>query len=168
MGNVCCCWPRSLVLYRCLRPVPPFIRTPPSRARASRGWHTFGPAEWRAENGELVATPKQGAGGWLVLDHSYQDIGVYTQFRCTGGCETGVLLRAEKTPTGMKGIYVALSDPDLPTYSVTIDAQGQIVERNKLRRGGGLERIAPPPSPEARARISPASLHRDAAFYPAG
>ena len=81
-----------------------------------------------------------------MLDHSYQDIGVYTQFRCTGACETGVLLRAEKTPTGMKGIYVALSDPDLPTYSVTIDAQGQIVERNKLRRGGGLERIAPPPS----------------------
>ncbi len=119
------------------------------------GWHTFGPAEWRAEKGELVATPKQGAGGWLVLDHSYQDIGVYTQFRCTGGCETGVLLRAEKTPTGMKGIYVALSDPDLPTYSVTIDAQGQIVERNKLRRGGGLERIAPPPSAQAPREFHP-------------
>src|SRR5450631_2927170 len=118
------------------------------------GWHTFGPAEWRAENGELVATTKQG-GGWLVLDHSYQDVGVYTQFRCTGGCETGVLLRAERTPTGMKGIYVALSDPDLPTYSVTIDAQGQIVERNKLRRGGGLERIAPPPSPEAAREFHP-------------
>jgi hypothetical protein len=90
-----------------------------------------------------------------VLDHSYQDIGLYTQFRCTGACETGVLLRAEKTPTGMKGIYVALSDPDLPTYGVTIDTQGQIVERNKLRRGGGLERIAPPPSPEAAREFHP-------------
>ena len=118
------------------------------------GWHTFGPAEWHAEKGEVVATPKQG-GGWLVLDRSYQDVGVYTQFRCTGACETGVLLRAEKTPTGMKGIYVALSDPDLPTYSVTIDAQGQIVERNKLRRGGGLERIAPPPSSEAAREFHP-------------
>ena len=111
------------------------------------GWHTFGQAEWRAENGEVVATPK-GGGGWLVLDHPYQDIGVFTQFRCAAACETGVLLRAEKTATGMKGIYVALSDPDLPTYSVTIDAQGQIVERNKLRHGGGLVRIAPPPSNE--------------------
>jgi hypothetical protein len=111
------------------------------------GWHTFGQTEWRAENGEVVATPK-GDGGWLVLDHSYQDIGVFTQFRCAAACETGVLLRAEKTPTGMKGIYVALSDPELPTYSVTIDAQGKILDRNKLRHGGGLMRIAPPPSNE--------------------
>ncbi len=118
------------------------------------GWHTFGKAEWRAENGEVVATPN-GGGGWLVLDHSYQDIGVYTQFRCAAACETGVLLRAEKTATGMKGIYVALSEPDLPTYSVTIDAQGQIVERNKLRHGGGLVRIAPPPSPGPERQFHP-------------
>jgi len=111
------------------------------------GWHTFGEAKWRADNGEIVATPNGGS-GWLVLDHSYQDVGLYTQFQCTAACETGVLLRAEKTADGMKGIYVALSDPDLPTYSVTIDSHGQIVERNKLRRGGGLERIAPPPSNE--------------------
>ena len=116
-------------------------------------WHTFGPAEWRAENGEIIATPK--GGGWLVLDHSYQDIGLYTQFRCEAACETGVLLRAQKTPTGMKGIYVALSEPDLPSYSVTIDAQGQIVERNKLRHGGGLERIAPPPSSEPAREFHP-------------
>ena len=116
-------------------------------------WHTFGPAEWRAENGEIIATPK--GGGWLVLDHSYQDIGLYTQFRCEAACETGVLLRAQMTPTGMKGIYVALSEPDLPSYSVTIDAQGQIVERNKLRHGGGLERIAPPPSSEPAREFHP-------------
>lgn len=116
-------------------------------------WHTFGPAEWRADHGEVIATPK--GGGWLVLDHSYQDIGLYTQFRCEAVCETGVLLRAQKTPTGMKGIYVALSEPDLPSYSVTIDAQGQIVERNKLRHGGGLERIAPPPSSEPAREFHP-------------
>src|SRR3984885_4565527 len=83
------------------------------------GWHTFGQAEWRADNGEIVANPK-GGGGWLVLDRSYQNIGVYTQFRCAGACETGVLLRAEKTAGGMKGVYVALNDPDLTAYSVTI------------------------------------------------
>ena len=58
------------------------------------GWHTIGGAQWRAENGEVIATPKQNNGGWLVLDRSYQDIGVYTQFRCTETCEAGVLFRA--------------------------------------------------------------------------
>ena len=76
------------------------------------GWHTVGAAEWRAENGEVIGKPKQTGGGWLLLDHSYQDIGLYTQFRCTGACETGVLFRAEKTPSGMKGIYVALTEPE--------------------------------------------------------
>ena len=118
------------------------------RGSSLTGWHTLGQANWRAENGEVIGTPKQaGGGGWLMLDRSYQDVGVYTEFRCTGGCETGVLLRAEKTPDGMKGVYVSLSEPDLPTYSVTLDTQGKILERTKLRHGGGLVRIAPPPNP---------------------
>ena len=119
------------------------------------GWHTLGQAEWSAENGELAGKPKQAGGGWLILDHSYQDVGLYAEFKCTAGCETGVLFRAEKTPDGMKGIYVALSGPDLPTYSVTLDAQGKIVERTQLRRGGGLERIAPPPNPNAPSGFRP-------------
>jgi hypothetical protein len=112
------------------------------------GWHTFGRADWRVEKGEIVGTPKQaGAGGWLVLDHAYQDSGLYAEYRCSSGCITGVLFRAEKTSDGgLKGTYVELSDPDLQAYDVTIDAQGQILERSKLRRGGGLVRVAPPPS----------------------
>ena len=66
------------------------------------GWHTLGQAKWRAENGEIVGTPGDG-GGWLVLDQSYQDVGFFTSFRCASGCKTGVLLRAEKTPTGNEG-----------------------------------------------------------------
>ncbi len=120
-----------------------------------KAWHIYGEAEWSAENGELIGKPKQAGGGWLMLDHSYQDVGLYAEFKCTAGCETGVLFRAEKTPDGMKGIYVALSDPELPTYSVTIDAQGKIVERTQLRRGGGLERIAPPPNPNAPSGFRP-------------
>jgi hypothetical protein len=60
------------------------------------------------------------------LTHPYQDVGVYLEFRCTADCVTGVLFRAEKTPTGVKGIYVSLSEPDLASYSVTLDDQGQI------------------------------------------
>jgi Domain of Unknown Function (DUF1080)/FG-GAP-like repeat len=113
-----------------------------------KDWHTFGQADWRTEKGEIVGTPKAGAGGWLVLDHSYQDTALYAEYRCTSGCVTGLLLRAEKTSSGgLKGTYVELSDPDLPAYDVTMDSQGQILERNKLRRGGGLVRVAPPASP---------------------
>jgi hypothetical protein len=136
------------------------------------GWHTLGQTEWRADSGEIFATPK-GDGGWLVLDHSYENIGVYTQFRCAGACETGVLLRAEKTPGGMKGVYVALNDPDLTAYSVTIDAQGKIADRTKLRHGGGLMRIAPPPSdqPERQFHFPPSPVKLpftapDASFRP--
>ncbi|MGA7341295.1 MAG: FG-GAP-like repeat-containing protein [Terracidiphilus sp.] len=114
------------------------------------GWHQFGQADWHAEKGEIVGQPSHAGGGWLVLDHSYQDVNFYTEYRCTEGCITGVLLRAEKTPDGgMKGVYVSLSDPDLGEYAVTIDGQGQIVARDRLRRGGGLVRVAPPPLPDA-------------------
>jgi hypothetical protein len=115
-----------------------------------KGWHPYGQADWRTEKGEIVGVPKEGAGGWLVLDHAYQDSALYAEYRCVSGCLTGVLFRAEKTPSGgLKGTYVELSDPELAAYEVTIDAQGQILERNKLRRGGGLVRVAPPPSPSA-------------------
>ncbi len=112
------------------------------------GWHPLGHAKWRAENGEIVGTPGEG-GGWLVLDKSYQDIGFFTSFRCASGCKTGVLLRAEKTPQGMKGIYVSLTDGDLASYRVTLDAEGRELSREALRPGGGQMRIAPPPNPNA-------------------
>ena len=52
------------------------------------GWHTLGPAEWSAENGEIVGKGTAGS-GWLVLDRGYQDTGFYAAFRCTGDCDTG-------------------------------------------------------------------------------
>ena len=108
------------------------------------GWHTVGQAKWSARNGELVATPESGNGGWLMSDHGYQDVGLYADFRCSGPCEAGALFRAQKTASGWKGIFVSLTEPDTPSYSVTLDAQGKILTREKLRRGGGLIRIAPP------------------------
>jgi hypothetical protein len=116
------------------------------------GWHTLGQASWHAENGELIGTPQSASGGWLMLDRSYQDVGLYAEFRCTGGCEAGALFRAQKTADGWKGIYVSLTEEGTPSYNVTLDAQGKILTRDKLRRGGGLIRVAPPPNPEGRGR----------------
>lgn len=116
------------------------------------GLQMIGEANWRAENGEIIGTPKQAGGGWLMSGRSFQDVGFYAMFRCTGGCKTGVLFRAEKTPQGMKGIYVSLTDGDIATERVTLDMQGQIIQRERLRPGGGQMRIAPPPDPNAPAR----------------
>jgi hypothetical protein len=121
------------------------------KGSALAGWHTLGAATWRAENGEIVATPKQPGGGWLVLDKSLQDVGFYASFLCAAGCKTGVLLRADKTATGLKGIYVAITDGDFATYRVTLDAHGQFLTREPLRPGGGQMRIAPPPDPNPPA-----------------
>ena len=120
------------------------------------GWHAIGAAQWRMENGEIIGSPKQPGGGWLVLDRSLQDVGFYASFRCAPGCTTGVLLRAEKTATGMKGIYVSLTSGEVESYRVTLDAQGQFLTRDALRPGGGQMRIAPPPDPNPPAPAAPA------------
>src|SRR2546421_8032493 len=100
------------------------------------GWHKLGQADWRAENGEIIGTPKEN-GGWLMLDKGYQDIAFYAGFRCTGPCKTGVLLRAEKTADGMKGIFVSLADGDVASYQIALDASGKEVSRAKLDPGPG-------------------------------
>src|SRR3981189_3210667 len=36
------------------------------------GWHKLGQADWRADNGEIIAAPKEN-GGWLMADKSQQE-----------------------------------------------------------------------------------------------
>src|ERR1041385_2845862 len=86
-----------------------FKPTPVFNGTTLAGWHPMGQAEWRVDKGEIVGIPKTPGGGWLVLDKSYQDTGFFASFRCTSGCKTGVLLRAEKTADGMKGSFVSLN-----------------------------------------------------------
>ena len=121
------------------------------------GWRTMGQADWRAQNGEIVGTPKgePASGGWLFIERAYQDVAVSATFRCAAGCTTGVLLRAERTPDGMKGIFVSLNEGDLAAYRVTLNAQGVETSRERLRAPGpGQLRVAPPRQrthlPEAR------------------
>lgn len=114
------------------------------------GWHTVGSAEWRAENGEIVAKGTKGS-GWLVLDHSYQDVGLYTAFRCTGTCDTGVLMRMTKTPEGTTGTYLAIKGNAIQAENVTFNAAGEIVDRKTLRLTGGMVRYAPPQADSAHS-----------------
>src|SRR5262245_28156456 len=73
-------------------------------------WRPLGEADWKAQGGEIVGVPKSDAGGWLVLNTSYQDVQMAATFRCAAGCKAGLLVRAEKTPNGYKGIYIALGE----------------------------------------------------------
>jgi hypothetical protein len=115
-------------------------------------WRPLGAAEWRADKGEITGVPKDRSGGWLVLDRSYQDAGFFASFKCAAGCRTGVLLRAEKTPDGMKGVLVSLTEGDVGAYALTLDSNGREVKRTPLRfPGAGQNRIAPPPAPDAPA-----------------
>jgi hypothetical protein len=114
------------------------------------GWHTLGQAQWSAVNGELVGKPTSPEGGWLVLDKSFQDVEFGADFRCAEGCKTGVLLRAEKTDSGMKGVFVSLDGTAPTSYAVTLDASGKETDRSEaLSGGGGMARFAPGTSPSA-------------------
>jgi Domain of Unknown Function (DUF1080) len=108
------------------------------------GWRAIGDATWRAENGEIVATPRPG--GWLMLDRPYEDVAVVASFRCAAGSSTGVLLRAEQTADGgTKGIFVSLSEQDLGSYRIALDSRGKEISRERLRSpGAGQLRVAPP------------------------
>ncbi len=97
------------------------------------GWHIQGPADWRVKHGEIVGSINAGgAGGWLVLDHGYEDFMVRLSFRCRD-CESGVLFRATKTSDGTSGTYFSFAGPNAATvYKLGVNAQGQEAERTTL------------------------------------
>jgi hypothetical protein len=98
------------------------------------GWHELGHANWRAENGEIIAMPQSPDGGWLMLDRSYQDVEFSTEVRCAGICDAGILLRAEKmSDGGWKGVYIALTGEG-GSYDLTLSADGKEVKRTPLLR----------------------------------
>ena len=117
------------------------------------GWHVVGDADWKAENGELVGTAKPGTnGGWLVMDKSFQDVHLFTTYRCTGTCSSGVLLRAQKIADGgMSGVYVSLTEGDTVSYAVTIDAKGKELTRERLARP--LAEAAAGETPDVARRV---------------
>jgi hypothetical protein len=119
---------------------PNFLPDVVFKGSSLTGWHKLGQADWRADNGEIISAPKEGA-GWLMLDKGYQDIALYTSFHCAGGCQTGVLLRAEKTVDGTRGIYVSLAGSDVAGYDVLLDALGKETSRTPLGPGPGMARI---------------------------
>src|SRR5262245_43146793 len=106
---------------------------------ALTGLRPIGGADWKVQNGEIVGTPKDATGGWLLVDgKALQDLQVYSEVKCTAGCKAGFLMRAERTADGgMKGVLMSVTENDLVPYLVKIDAQGKEVSREALQAGAG-------------------------------
>ena len=59
---------------------------------------------------------------------SFQDVQLHMNYKCTGECKSGVLLRAKKAGDGgMTGVLVSLAQDDTGYYSVAIDASGNFL-----------------------------------------
>src|SRR5262245_27236607 len=103
------------------------------------GFRPIGQAEWKVQNGEIVGTPKDAGGGWLLLDgKEFQDTQIYASVKCVTGCKAGILMRAEKTPDGgMKGVLMSVTENDLVPYLVKIDSTGKELSREALPAPAG-------------------------------
>jgi hypothetical protein len=130
------------------------------------GWHTLGSASWNAKDGVLEGNAAGGS-GWLISNQKFQDVRVFLRLQCKGVCDAGVLLRAEQTKdNGLQGVYQSLSDGDLNTYEVTLDAQGNELKRVKLAEAPPEVRgisVPPPSNLAAPAAPRPARPRRPAA-----
>lgn len=116
-------------------------------------WRQVGNAAWKAENGEIVGTAGNGAGGWLILDKSWQDVQFAADVKISGGARAGVLLRAEQTPEGRKGVYVALPSGETPAgaFALRLDANGAETGREPLSPASGTVRYIPTQTPAQAA-----------------
>jgi hypothetical protein len=76
---------------------------------------------------------------WLVLDHSYEDVGVRLSFKCVN-CEGGVLFMDKAGAGG--GTYVSLAKADAASaYRIKLDANGHEVDRKPaVSKGRSLPR----------------------------
>ena len=111
-------------------------------------WQQLGTASWHARQGEVTATVKPGGSGWLLMDRPYQDVGFHALFKCSPGSEAGLLFRTEKKGDSLQGVFVSIKDETAAAYRVTLDKNGQELQRTPLRYAGSIVRLALPPRPE--------------------
>ena len=130
-------------------------------------FRTVGDVTWQARDGEIVGVPRTAAGGWLIMDRPLQDVQFAADVRCTEGCKAGVMLRAQTTATGIRGVYMAFPEGSNPaaTFALQLDPQGHEMWREPLKPAGGMVRVmtspaaprtaplAAPPGPPRQGRI---------------
>ncbi|MFO0066541.1 MAG: DUF1080 domain-containing protein [Pirellulaceae bacterium] len=90
------------------------------------GWESDGKANWRVEDGELVAD--EGEPGFLMSQVRWSDYELMVEFRATERTNSGIFLRTEAQPTSPAAdcieLNIAPSDNPFPT--------GSLVERVRV------------------------------------
>jgi hypothetical protein len=116
----------------------------------------MGHANWKVVDGTYTGTSSgDGSSGWLVMDHSYQNVQMFANFRTSAGGRTGVLIRGAQTPDGkFEGYFVSLAQDDLSVYRLVLDASGKELQREKLA-------LPPPGLRGGRRPVTPPSIHPD-------
>jgi hypothetical protein len=84
-GITVCSFGQSTSAISALEPSQTFIPDWTFKGSSLTGWQKIGQAEWSAKDGEVVGKVKRnGTGGWLMLDRSYEDIGFRALFSVQG------------------------------------------------------------------------------------
>ena len=85
------------------------------------GWSQTGEANWRVEDGAIVAD--KGKGGHLVSKESYKDVHIYAEFWADDKANSGIFVRCEPGKIGAKtcyemNIFDARPDPSYGTGGI--------------------------------------------------
>jgi len=101
-------------------------------------WNRIGDANWRAENGAIVAD--KGKGGFLVSKDSYKDFEIYAEFWAATDTNSGIFLRTSDPQNvgGNSAYEVNIWDirPD-PTYGTGAIVNVAAVPVPVLYKAGG-------------------------------
>ena len=132
------------------------------------GFKPLGQATWAVQNGEIVGTPKDASGGWLLVDgKEFQDLQLYASVKCAAGCKAGYLLRAEKTADGGMVLNV-----DVPAgrFRRQVVAQNRFAKNGKRRcftkRSAGIDFDLESPSADERRHADPCAAAVDWRDFP--
>src|SRR5690606_30703334 len=119
-----------------------------------KDWTIIGDADWKVQDGVITGNVKPGgSGGYLMLNRSFQDVGLRTLFKPDNTGELGILFRIEKINDGFKGILLSIVGTEVSHFQVLLDKNGKEESREKLRLGGGIRyRLAPPETEEEKNR----------------
>ena len=118
-------------------PAPDFIPDFTFAGSQFNNWHIHGNADWRADNGQITVDASSGT-GLLMSNDDFENVAVFSRFRCEGPCDAGIVLRIEGMSDGMSAILVALEGETVAPYRVTMDDKGKILTKESARvnRGG--------------------------------
>ena len=99
------------------------------------GWSPTGDANWRVEDGALVAD--KGKGGHLVSKESYKDVHIYAEFWTDEKANSGIFVRCEPDKIGAKTCYEMNIFDSRPDPSYGTGAIVYIAEANPVVKVGG-------------------------------